>query len=264
MKGEDVESGVRRWIEQSGFPLQMQVAHAASQARPRCFELTQGGYYTDPDSGKKREGDVIVDWAAMEDYGSVSLRIALECKNVVKPWVVFTDDADSLLAMETGTMPQSLYIETSGLNEHTIYRINSTLWKSPLQDLVPQRVGSVVQEAHSPKNSADDAIRQAVATAIGSARDETEGLNERQYIAAAPVVVTNGPLFTCDFDIAVGDFELRATDWAAVRTQHRNGYSSKIAFVLRPPALGSFFSVVSSCKGALESAVLALNDAQPT
>jgi len=74
---------VKNWLNEQGYPLEMRTASAL---RKVGFEVTQSALYTDQETSKAREIDVL---AVYPDYVGVT-RIAffVECKSPKKPWVL--------------------------------------------------------------------------------------------------------------------------------------------------------------------------------
>jgi hypothetical protein len=52
---KESSNDVRKWLSEQGFPLEMKVAEAFRSH----FSVRQAQYYTDPESGKLREVDVV-------------------------------------------------------------------------------------------------------------------------------------------------------------------------------------------------------------
>lgn len=85
----DLKDKVRGWLLEQGYPLEMRVAKILQDAD---FWVTQSTYYTDPETGKAREVDVVADVSGeWVDYFMFTFAIAIECKKSSKrPWVVFS------------------------------------------------------------------------------------------------------------------------------------------------------------------------------
>ena len=82
-----LKNKVLDWIKKTGFPLEME---AASAFRSAGFGVRQSFTYTDPQSEKGREIDVLAqdpDW-----MGVIEISFVLECKASSKPWVVLTSE----------------------------------------------------------------------------------------------------------------------------------------------------------------------------
>jgi hypothetical protein len=85
---------VVKWFERTGFPTEMIVANSFKEAG---FRVTQGPYFTDPDTGVEREIDLIASWSG--DILGRSLRIVfvVECKwSKNRPWVTFSNPSPTL------------------------------------------------------------------------------------------------------------------------------------------------------------------------
>jgi hypothetical protein len=77
----------RKWISEQGYPLEMR---AARIFRDGGFDVQQAQLYTDQESEKRREIDLI---AISPDYvGVTHVAFAIECKSSKKPWVLFTSN----------------------------------------------------------------------------------------------------------------------------------------------------------------------------
>ena len=81
----DMTSKVGAWLEKRGFSLEMRTASAF---RAAGFEVRQSSYYTDQETGKPREVDVL---ATHPDYiGIVNIQFIAECKSSRNPWVLLS------------------------------------------------------------------------------------------------------------------------------------------------------------------------------
>jgi hypothetical protein len=78
---------VRKWLQEQGYPLEMQ---AASAFREVGFEVQQSTYYQDPETDKAREIDV--EATIKSHYGFLNIKFFLECKSGAKPWVLFCSE----------------------------------------------------------------------------------------------------------------------------------------------------------------------------
>ena len=83
---------VKEWICTSGFSLEMEAANAF---RAAGFDVTQSAIYSDPQTAKGREIDVL---ARDPDFvGIITISFVLECKSSTKPWVVLLPENGSVL-----------------------------------------------------------------------------------------------------------------------------------------------------------------------
>jgi hypothetical protein len=75
----------RKWLSEQGYPLEMQTAKAFRNAG---FEVRQAQLYSDEETGKWREIDLI---ALSPDYvGLTNITFTIECKSSKKPWILFS------------------------------------------------------------------------------------------------------------------------------------------------------------------------------
>lgn len=87
MEGKVLSEKVKEWLKTTGFPLEMQ---AAAAFRDAGFYVRQSSTFSDPQSDKGREIDILAtdpDW-----LGVVEISFVIECKSSSKPWVVLTSD----------------------------------------------------------------------------------------------------------------------------------------------------------------------------
>ncbi len=92
----DFKKRVKKWLEDTGYPLEMQVARTLQNTG---FRVSQSQYWEDPDTEKMRETDVIAtlektEWGEkpnLTDVIEASGQLILECKSSKNlPWVVFS------------------------------------------------------------------------------------------------------------------------------------------------------------------------------
>jgi hypothetical protein len=102
---------VLKWLNETGFPLEMAAASAFRQAG---FEVQQSATYVDPQSEKGREIDVLA--SDPDLIGFIDLSVVVECKSSTKPWVVLTSN-DALAAYQRlrtcAVMPERTYTALS-------------------------------------------------------------------------------------------------------------------------------------------------------
>jgi hypothetical protein len=82
---------VKEWLVKQGYPLELRVGQVLRRAE---WHVEHGHWYTDPQTGKARETDLVADIWATDDgkpRKSVCLQMVIECKSSPgKPWVVFS------------------------------------------------------------------------------------------------------------------------------------------------------------------------------
>lgn len=81
---------VLNWLAKQGYPFELRVGQTLRQAG---WDVSHAQWYTDPQTGKLRELDLLADIDAVNtEVGyAVFVQLAVECKHSPdKPWVVFT------------------------------------------------------------------------------------------------------------------------------------------------------------------------------
>jgi hypothetical protein len=97
MTASDEPSRVAEWLAKQGYPLELRVGQILRKAG---WRVQHARWYTDPDSGKARETDIVAElWES--DQGkpqkSVCIQLVVECKSSQdKPWVVFSAPQERL------------------------------------------------------------------------------------------------------------------------------------------------------------------------
>lgn len=93
-KEELIETKIRKWLNEQGYPLEMVVARSFQQ---RGFRVIQSDFYTDPDTGESREIDVVATRSTVVEGIGVRVTFVIECKlSKDKPWVLFTSQSIQL------------------------------------------------------------------------------------------------------------------------------------------------------------------------
>jgi hypothetical protein len=83
----ELESKIKSWLDDQGYPLEMRVACAFRRAG---FRVLQSEYYADPTSGVQREIDVVAHVDRRFEKLLVRIEFVVECKSSKsKPWVMF-------------------------------------------------------------------------------------------------------------------------------------------------------------------------------
>jgi hypothetical protein len=82
---EPLDFRIGKWLEQQGYPLEMQTASAL---RKCGLWVRQSAHYIDEESGKSREIDVLA--IEREPLGMAEIYFVIECKTSNKPWILFT------------------------------------------------------------------------------------------------------------------------------------------------------------------------------
>jgi hypothetical protein len=178
---------IRTWLNEQGFPLEMRTASAFREAG---FEVTLSNLYTDQDTQKPREIDVL---AFVPDYvGVTRIGFFVECKSSKKPWLLLCDPE-----VLTGN---NRFHAFAHVNENAIQAMVeepafSTLLKH--QWLRKNELtGYSLRAAFSERDIAYDATTSVAKASM----DFISGAKDYQQFLAFPVIVVDSPLIRCSLD----------------------------------------------------------------
>jgi len=180
---------VREWLEARGFTLEMRTASAF---RAAGFDVRQSSVYTDTDTGKPRETDVL---ANDPDYiGVINIRFIVECKTTKKPWVILS----SPYTLVGYNRVFAFAAVSKRVKELFFERVGEMLEKFAwLRKEV--LAGYSVREAFSDSADTAYAAAAAVATACTNFVSGRDGKYTSVLCFAFPVIVIDGPLIQCTF-----------------------------------------------------------------
>ncbi len=179
---------VLEWLNSTGFPLEME---AANEFRKAGFDVRQSSTFSDPQSDKGREIDVL---ASDPDYiGIIEISFVIECKSSAKPWVILMSD-------DTFSNYNSLFafcVNNLAAREGMSSRI---IKQTALKNLIlrqTSRGGYGFRQALG--KEADPAYTAAMSTikaCYGITQDRVDSSTPRLSFAF-PVIVVDSPLFEC-------------------------------------------------------------------
>jgi hypothetical protein len=189
---------VREWLENQGFPLEMQTAAAF---RAAGFVVNQSSFYGDSETGKSREIDVVA--THPDDLGIISIRFVIECKGGKKPWVLLCShdtlrNYNRLLAFAASSKT-ARHVLVSHLEDFKALEARIPwIEKKGL-------IGYSLRQAHSEKDTAYEAA--AGLTKACNSFTVEDGKSPKRIAFAFPVIVVDGPLIRCSL-AENGDLEL--------------------------------------------------------
>lgn len=181
-----LEDKVRKWLESTGFPLEMAAANAF---RTAGFTIRQSVTYIDPETDKGREIDIVAidpDW-----IGAIEISFILECKSSSKPWVVFT----SLDAWAAFSRPHMFAVMSKQGHQYLSKRISDPAIQHHIER--PSSGGYGIRQALS--EGGDAAYTAACGVLKAAASIAHSPMNEEVNTAsfAFPVIVVDTPIFEC-------------------------------------------------------------------
>jgi hypothetical protein len=91
MTNNDLKTKVHKWLNDQGYPLEMQVAKSFLGS---SYKVTQSYFYTDPENSDSREIDVVASYS--DHLGHLTISLIFECKSCKdKPWILFTSESST-------------------------------------------------------------------------------------------------------------------------------------------------------------------------
>ena len=191
---------VLEWLQKTGFPLEM---YAASVFRSAGFDVRQSFTYSDPESAKGREIDVLVqdpDW-----FGVIEISFVVECKASPNPWVVLTSED----ALSNYNCLFAFAITSAAARQALIAKGFATFGALDPYIKRPSHGGYGFRQAFGKDNDpAYAAAIGALKACAGLARDRTSS-NIPRLAFVFPIIVVDAPLFECAL---AEDGELRLTE----------------------------------------------------
>jgi hypothetical protein len=183
------KDAVKAWLERSGFPLEMEAAVAFRQAG---FEVRQSATFSDSQTDKAREIDVLASWP--DFLGIIDVSFVLECKASSKPWVVLTSDN----AFEGLSRISAFAITSRAAKSALAKRFRKKLGALEKYIKIPSRGGYALHQAFGPESNPAYAAAVSVLKACKSIVTNDE--NSPVHSFAFPLVIVDAPLFECSLD----------------------------------------------------------------
>lgn len=195
---------VLKWLNETGFPLEMAAASAFRQAG---FDVQQSATYADPQSDKGREIDVLA--RDPDLIGFIDLSVVVECKSSTKPWVVLTADDAMATYQRLGTC--------AVMSERT----RTALYRGEVDDLrvtqYLQRAGKCgygFRQAFSKETDPGYGAAMNVVSACKAITSVVPPAGWPTLAASLPIIVVDCPLFECQL-CPDGELELVEVDSSA-------------------------------------------------
>lgn len=203
----DIQTKLGDWLLKNGYPLEMKVAGAL---RRGGFNVTQGSYYTDPESKDSREIDVVA--TRGDRYGYASFTLVVECKSSRKnPWVVFSDETASTplidLAFHSNTAWRKIVDDVG--EGHEWHR--GHVWARRLRGS-----GYGVATAFAKDDMSFKATMGVLKASVYTHRAVVKKDSFTKYTYVFPVVVVDTRLFEAYLDASTSEVALREVDDAFV------------------------------------------------
>jgi len=194
---------VEKWLQESGFPLEMEVAQALTHVG---FEVSQSAYYLDPETSEAREIDVIATMESAQTSIPVRMTAVVECKSSRDvPWIVFRRIGPPFMPE---SVVGSLATTRAGIGFLARLKRNRSATRLPLFS-AREYVGYGITQALKDKpNNAYGAVMNVAKAADMHLRSSDIPLVAQEVVhIVLPIVVTEAPLFETHLNIK-GEMQL--------------------------------------------------------
>jgi hypothetical protein len=263
----NLESTVTQWLEEQGYPLEMQVAEAFHEAK---LSVTQSEYFTDPESGKPREIDVVArsdgEWV---NYFILDIVFAVECKKASKkPWVVFGTEPrehepkflyQSWVSSSTGKMLKRRMADSASVHSLALLQ-------------TPRNRGYGITEALTtgkdvPYEAVMSATKYAHAFVMKTNQKEQPALELKQEVVYCslvfPIVVLDGKLFEAHLDKS-GELKVMEVDKSVLLWKYPLSPTDQSQTVVRISTLKDLPNLVIEAQKTVEVLTSCKNEMQKT
>jgi hypothetical protein len=185
---KSAQDRVREWLHKSGYPLELEVA---AVLHSKEFSVTPSFIYSDEESGKNREIDIVA--TKSDKMGFSHAGFVIECKSTPNPWVVFKSRDSSTFA--NSMVGLTLHTDTAGpAIERLRSKPSNVKWR-----LQRREVGYGLREASSGQNDSAYAVCTSLFRASRAWLSSSRVASPRVAFAF-PVLVVASPIFECSLD----------------------------------------------------------------
>ncbi len=185
-----MKDNILKWLENSGYPLEMKVASILSN-----FEIpfAQSAYYIDPETNKMREIDFEI--RLTDSTGYCQMFGIIECKHIDKPWIIFKSEnpypGDFFTFCMYGSNSKRALIQKSIDN-----KILNWEWFRPKNNKIGYGIAAAFTDK---KDKTYDARMSCINAAIYEKKKLDEGGDSLSFIF--PIIIIDGDLFEAHLDV---------------------------------------------------------------
>lgn len=238
--GSDERDKIDRWLASTGFPLEYAAVRTLERAGLRA---DAGLYYRPVDGGPPREVDVVARTNGHRDRLPISVRLVIECKFAVTPWVVLTRDTPvalpDLLGWTTATSEaRAILVSRARASQEGV-----PLWflATPEPHGVniiamppPAKVAGGGRSPYEAMTQVVDAARGILSETPPSNPESPYGTETAQPLAVAwPVLVVRGGLYQARM-AEEGDLKSEPIQWQRVIWGGSTGQPTVLDVVSEP------------------------------
>lgn len=188
---DGVETSIKKWLKETGFPLEMQAAHVFKQLG---YDVRQSYVVKDIQEDKPREIDVLATYPYELDLGVTKIFCVLECKSSKNPWLVFdgenTLSSCNMLHSFAVMSPDALSVIGDKLLSDMSIRSSAMFQRSA-------NCGYAIRQPFTDKDTGYTAamsVLKACRNIIEPSTDSFPSIN-----VAFPILVVDTPIFECAY-----------------------------------------------------------------
>ena len=233
---------LREWLEKSGYPLEMETASAL---RGAGFDITPSYIYTDQETGKGREIDVLA--TTHDRIGLLHVAFLIECKSSSHPWIIFkSKDSESSYSPLSAL---GLYSDTArAAASRLVTSSNAIRWFTYRSD----RCGYGLRQAFGGENDSAFAASVSVIKAT-SAILSLPRLASPRIVFAFPIIVVDAPIFECTLSDKK-ELDLSQVEQSSFTfSQHTPNQTPCVIRVVHKAALNHFASFAREFSDSLKN-----------
>lgn len=190
--GDDVQNSIKKWLKETGFPLEMQAAHVFEKLG---YDVRQSYVVKDIQEGKPREIDILATFPFELDRGITKIFCVLECKSSKHPWLVF----DGQNTLSSYNMLHSFAV----MSPDALSEIGDIIFADETRKSweLFQRSPKCGYALRQPFSDKDTGYSAAINTlkACRNIIEPQEKSSLPQINVAFPILVVDKPIFECSY-----------------------------------------------------------------
>jgi hypothetical protein len=199
---DSVLEGARRWLRESGYPLELRVGRIL---RSRGWNVQHACPFIDPREKKVRELDIFATrlYSKTPAIDAMDIALAVECKSSTKPWIVIGEPTDGTAVLHDAVVSDSV-------SRSVLFVAMGRQIALPKVLRIPDGAGHGLVRAHGKDATGDPthpfaAVASVLSACAALGRSKSDRIVEFgpaiHWIATiSPIIVLDGPLLRYSLD----------------------------------------------------------------
>ncbi len=258
-KNDELTRKLTEWLENQGYPLEMEVALAFQKAN---FTVSLSDFYDDFENGESREIDVtVLRWSDFNKPVELQVCCRIECKSVDKPWIIFVSQSQPDQLLPFTIICSDIY------QEFLFKALKEADFQAVLKNISifsPGHVGHGITQAFT---TGQDIPYKAVMSSVKASIDralkfdkfyEKAETNRGKHLCCLvfPAIVINSKLFECfvsdDSKIHLNEVQSGVLCWKGTNPKH----ISPLVHIVTRSEVNKFVDRVDEAANALINSTL--------